>query len=91
MRAKQRIDPKIFTEKISKLSGLLKPIIITSRGLKIWPNCMIQAPYANHCSCRFQSSTDINSAPSITHADIIHLLQQFEQLGVDVIKTENLY
>ena len=52
---------------------------------------MIETPYAHHCSCRFQSSTDIKQLESISHQDIIDLLQQFEQRGLDVIKTENLY
>ena len=78
-------------ETISKITGKLKPIVITSRGLKVWPNCMIQAPDANHCSCRFQTEAEVTKAGAITHADIIALLTQFEALGLDVIKTENLY
>lgn len=90
------VDNKDFTadslgEKISKITGKLKPIIITSRGLKVWPNCMIQSPDANHCSCRFQSSDDLTNPVVVTHQDIIDLLLQFENLGLDVIKTENLY
>src|SRR5690606_33963782 len=34
----------------------LELIVITSRGLKIWPNSSIEAPYLRHCCCRFQSS-----------------------------------
>lgn len=83
--------PEQLGEKISTTTGPLKPIIITSRGLKIWPDCMIKSPYANHCSCRYQSNSDITKATPITHQDIIDLLLQFERLGLDVIKTENLY
>lgn len=83
--------PEQLGEKISKITGPLKPIVITSRGLKIWPNCMIQAPFAQHCSCRFQSSADAKNLSPVTHMDLIHLLQQCENLGLDVIKTENLY
>jgi len=83
--------PNELGEKIIKINSKLKPITITSRGLKIWPNSMIDAPYAHHCSCRFQSSADTTKLTAISHQDIIQLLQQFEQLGLDVIKTENLY
>ncbi len=83
--------PEQLGEKIIKTHGPLKPIAIASRGLKIWPNSTIQTPDAAHCSCRFQSSADISKATPITHQDIINLLQQFNQLGFDVIKTENLY
>lgn len=84
-------SPQNLGDKISKTTGKLKPIVITSRGLKVWPNCMIQAPDANHCSCRFQTDADLSKTQVITHADIIDLLKQFEALGLDVIKTENLY
>jgi len=84
-------SPQSLGEKISTLKSHLKPIVITSRGLKVWPNCMIKAPDANHCSCRFQTEADISKAAAISHADIIELLKQFEALGLDVIKTENLY
>lgn len=83
--------PEELGEKLAKISEPLKLIVITSRGLKVWPNCMIDAPYAHHCSCRFQASTDVKNLKSITHSDIIKLLKQFDQLGLDVIKTENLY
>lgn len=83
--------PNALGEKIVKIKSPLKLIVITSRGLKIWPNCMIDAPYIHHCSCRFQSTHDVKDFKPITHEDIIQLLQQFNQLNLDVIKTENLY
>lgn len=85
------MTPAEIGEKLLKITSPLKPITITSRGLKIWPDCMIEAPYANHCSCRFQTTTDLKALGVISHQDIISLLEQFNQLGLDVIKTENLY
>jgi isocitrate dehydrogenase len=83
--------PNELGEMLSKISSKMKLITVTSRGLKIWPNSMIDSPYANHCSCRFQSSTDVKNLSAISHQDIILLLQKFDELGLDVIKTENLY
>jgi isocitrate dehydrogenase len=83
--------PEQLGKELEKITGNLKPVVITSRGLKIWPNSMIDAPYAHHCSCRFQSSTDVKNLKTVTHQDVIDLLQQFDRLGLDVIKTENLY
>ncbi|MBX3709587.1 MAG: NADP-dependent isocitrate dehydrogenase [Gammaproteobacteria bacterium] len=77
--------------KLAKIHGPLELIVITSRGLKIWPNSSIEAPYLRHCCCRFQSAKDINDLQSITHTDIITLLAQLNDLGFDTIKTENLY
>jgi len=85
------LTPDELGKKLLTLKTPLKLITITSRGLKIWPNSMIDAPYAHHCSCRFQSSTDVKQLSAIKHQDIIDLLKQFEALGLDVIKTENLY
>ena len=81
----------IGCEKLANISQHLQLVVITSRGLKVWPQCMIEAPDLNHCSCRFQSSKDINQLKPISHQDIIQLLEKFNQLGLDVIKTENLY
>lgn len=80
-----------LAKKCANLSKNLQLIVITSRGLKIWPNCMMDAPYTLHCCCRFQSSKDITHLNPISHEDIILLLEEFRQLGLDVIKTENLY
>lgn len=85
------LSPEALGEKISQIANKLKLVVITSRGLKIWPNSMIDAPYAGHCSCRFQTSDDMKKLAPISHADIIDLLQQFEKAGFDVVKTENLY
>ncbi len=80
-----------------KIAALLKQhtalelIVITSRGLKIWPNSTIEAPYLRHCCCRFQSNQDIKHLKPISQTDIIQLLTDFNKLGMDVIKTENLY
>jgi len=84
-------SPEELGKTLSSLNTNLKLVVISSRGLKIWPNCMIDAPYIHHCSCRFQSSDDINHLTSISHRDIIQLLEKFEELKIDVIKTENLY
>ena len=44
--------------KLSDLISEFKLIVITSRGLKIWPNSSIETPYLRHCCCRFQASVD---------------------------------
>lgn len=77
--------------KLSRLKGPLELIIITSRGLKIWPNSSIESPYLRHCCFRFQSAQNIKELKPITQDDIIHLLKEMNTLGLDTIKTENLY
>lgn len=77
--------------KLSKLNKQLELIVISSRGLKIWPNSTTVSPYLRHICCRFQSSSDIKNLKLIHHEDIIDLLAQINKLELDVIKTENLY
>lgn len=77
--------------KIANIGSPMELVVITSRGLKIWPDSSIEAPYLRHCCCRFQSSKDVKQLKPINHADIVHLLTQFNELGIDTIKTENLY
>lgn len=85
------IRADLLADKLSQLSSALELIVITSRGLKIWPNSTIDAPYLRHCCCRFQSAKDIKNLTPIKHEEIIALLSQLDELGLDVIKTENLY
>lgn len=69
----------------------LEMVVITSRGLKIWPNSTIDAPYLRHCCCRFQSAKNVDNLVPIRREDIINLLIEFNRLGFDVIKTDSLY
>lgn len=77
--------------KLAKASNKLELIILTSRGLKIWPNSTIDAPYLRHCCCRFQSANDTKSLKAISQKDIIQLQSAISELGLDIIKIENLY
>jgi isocitrate dehydrogenase len=85
------MTPEQIGEKLRSIHSPMQVITITSRGLKIWPDSMIKAPYAQHCSCRFQSSTDVRNLKPVTHHDLVQLLEAFDNLNLDVIKTENLY
>lgn len=80
-----------LAEKLSAISEKLQLITINSRGLKIWPNSTIDDPYLRHCCCRFQSAKDVKALTAIQHTDIIKLLDELNEFGLDVIKTENLY
>lgn len=84
------LSAEALGEKLSLIPERLRLQMITSRGLKIWPDSKIEAPYTGHCSCRFLPSKEDRTQP-VSHQDIIHLLQAFDAMGFDVIKTENLY
>ena len=61
--------------------------MVSSRGIKVYPNGAAETFTVDHWRCRFVSTTD--NAP-ITHAQIIALLGRFADAGLDFIKTENL-
>lgn len=77
--------------KLSGVSDVMELIVITSRGLKIWPDSQIEQPYLRHCCCRFQSSKDVKSLKLIHHEDVANLLAKLAKMGVDVVQTHSLY
>lgn len=87
------IDSAIFSaqelgNQLEKLSGALQLQMITSRGVKVWPQGLSQTAFGDHSCCRFQVSKDFSEC---SHEDIIVLLKQLNEKNLDVIKTENLY
>lgn len=64
----------------------LKLIVVSNRGVKVYPNGMPETFCTDHWRCRFESP---DGSP-ITHADIIDVLNNVTKAGFDFIKTENL-
>jgi isocitrate dehydrogenase len=62
-------------------------VMITNRGVKVWPNGFEETFCTNHWRCRFTTSKERN----IDKKDIVKLLSNALDSDVDVIKTENLY
>lgn len=60
--------------------------MITNRGIKVWPEGFEETFCTDHWRCRFKASTF-----PMTKQQIIFLLSRAEALGIDVVKTENLY
>ena len=65
----------------------IKLLMITNRGIKVWPNGFKETFCTDHWRCRFMP-TENNS---ITKQDIIELLTNATAHNIDTIKTENLY
>jgi isocitrate dehydrogenase len=62
-------------------------VLITNRGIKVYPGGFSETFCTDHWRCRFMAK-DANSA---SKNGIITLLTAAEKAGIDVIKTENLY
>ena len=61
--------------------------MITNRGIKVWPEGFKQTFCTDHWRCRYKA----NDGKTLDKNEIISLLTQFQENGLDTIKTENLY
>lgn len=85
------LPPEKLANQLTALKSPLQLVVITSRGLKVWPNMTVQDPCIQHTCCRFQSATAVSDLTPITYDDILALLEAIHALQLDIIKTENLY
>ncbi|OZA90485.1 MAG: isocitrate dehydrogenase [Burkholderiales bacterium 34-67-9] len=73
-----------------QLSALVTPAfhlqMITNRGVKVWPGGFPETFCTDHWRCRFVAA----NGTSVTHTDLIELMQVLAHRGIDFIKTENL-
>jgi len=75
---------------VEKVNGEgLKLQTIANRGVKVYPNGLPDTFTVDHWRCRFVS--DAGEGNTIDKKQLISLLQRFNDAGLDVIKTENLY
>lgn len=65
----------------------LQLVMVSNRGVKVWPGGKSETFCSDQWRCRFMSSD--KGAP-ITHPQIIDLLGSVHSAGFDFIKTENL-
>jgi isocitrate dehydrogenase len=65
----------------------LQLMMISNRGVKVWPGGNSETFCSDHWRCRFLSQTE---GSSVSHNEIIQLLQRIGDRGFDFIKTENL-
>jgi isocitrate dehydrogenase len=62
---------------------------IANRGVKVYPGGQPDTFTVDHWRCRFVS--DSGEGNGVNKSQIISLLGRFNDAGLDVIKTENLY
>lgn len=81
-------DPNALGQRLNPLAGDGFSLdMITNRGVKVYPEGQPETFCTDHWRCRFLAP----KGKSATHAQIIELLSQLEQDGLDFIKTEQLY
>ena len=67
--------------------GLAELVMITNRGVKIWPGGLPETFCTDHWRCRFM----VEEGRQFNKTMIVDLLRNLAQAGVDFIKTEQLF
>lgn len=80
-------EPNSLAEKLAVEHETLNLVLITNRGVKVWPDGMEETFLTDHWRCRFQ----LHGLLKPSSLDILTLCRQLLDRGVDIIKTENLY
>lgn len=65
----------------------LQLTMIGNRGVKVWPNKMVETFCVDEWRCRFMSK---NKGSAISHQDIVSLLKKLSEANIDFVHTENL-
>ncbi len=75
-------------QKLNEYSNnTLKLIVISNRGVKVWPDGLPDTFCTDHWRCRFESP----DKSALKHTDVLELLTKLNNDGYDFIKTEHLY
>ena len=81
-------NPNDLAEIIQKLnSEKIELLMITNRGIKVWPDGFQETFCTDHWRCRFKPT----EGNPIDKSNIVSILSHAIQQNIDVIKTENLY
>jgi isocitrate dehydrogenase len=65
----------------------LKLLLITNRGVKVWPEGFSETYCTDHWRCRFMVQNDQIGS----YADVLELSTKINEQGFEIIKTEHLY
>lgn len=77
-----------FFSKISHINiGALHLRMITNRGVRVWPQGQPETFCIEQWRCRFIS----DDRRTVAQGDLIQILQAFDRIGMDVIRSEFLY
>ena len=82
------LSPDAIAQQLQEAeTDALQLVMITNRGVKVWPDGFPETFHTDHWRCRFQPKT---KGQTVTHADIVELLSRLADKGADFIKTEHL-
>jgi isocitrate dehydrogenase len=76
-----------LAKQLQELNGQIKLSMITNRGVKVWPSGFDETFHTDHWRCRFE----VENGDPADKLEIPRILAKAAEIGIDVIKTENLY
>src|SRR6056297_46565 len=80
-------EPDRIGDRLKELAGeAFDLIVITNRGVKVYPDGMPETFCTDHWRCRFMGKSD-----SIAYTAALALMTRITEASLEVIKTENLY
>jgi isocitrate dehydrogenase len=82
-----RVTPLEMANMLKAAEKELKLVMVTNRGVKVWPGGFEETFCTNHWRCRFMKEGEA----LVDKKEIIQLLSDLNDNQVDTIKTENLY
>lgn len=81
-------DADVIAEQLKAVQGdALELLMITNRGVKVWPGGLPETFRTDHSRCRFMG----RNGAVLDHGTIASLMTRLADAGVDFIKTEQLY
>ena len=84
-----QLRPEAIAEKLKAVENeAIYLAFISNRGLKVWPDGLPESFCTSHWRCRFKSR---ELGVEIAASEIWKALEKTEGLGLEAIKTENLY
>ena len=99
-------NPDVLATELQRACGEdFKLLMISNRGVLVWPNGHPSTYKVDHWRCRFEAKETVKtsdggagscnaaaaSRDKIVGSRLVGLLQRLNEVGLEVIKTENLY
>jgi len=84
---KERIKFDDLVKKVLEKKHAMRLTMISNRGARVWPEKMPEISCGDSWRCRFMAAT---KGEIVTHKDIVELLIDLTEQGVDFTHTENL-
>ncbi|MFK7962244.1 MAG: NADP-dependent isocitrate dehydrogenase [Phycisphaerales bacterium] len=86
-------DANVLAAQLNEAApGGMKLVMVSNRGVKVWPDGLPETFCVDHWRCRFRGVNAGGELGAVVEPmDVVRLQQAIIGQGLDVIKTENLY